>query len=156
MNTKCFHSMKTAPTTVYALKWCRSVRVICLYISLSNWIELLLTTTQQLWFYWTAPERGDGYIGNPLSNFYGSLTCPEDRLWYTGPPVNVPIRRTWLERSALPKDTACIPQWGRHWSSNPVPPDLQSSVLTTELPSPLLIENESSILQKQKNGHEVV
>jgi hypothetical protein len=29
-------------------------------------------------------------------------------------PVNVPIWRTWLERSALPKDTACKPQWRRH------------------------------------------
>ena len=43
-------------------------------------IEFGLTATQQLWLYRAAPERGEGYIGNPLSNFYGSLTCPEDRL----------------------------------------------------------------------------
>ena len=37
-------------------------------------IELSLTATQQLWLYLAAQDRGEGYIGNPLSsNFYGSL-----------------------------------------------------------------------------------
>ena len=53
-------------------------------------IEFILTATQQLWLYRAAPERGERYIGNPLSNFYGSFTCPEDRLWYTGPPDKRP------------------------------------------------------------------
>ena len=42
--------------------------------------ELGFTTSQQLWLYWAAQKRGEGYIGNPLSNFYGSLTCSEDKL----------------------------------------------------------------------------
>ena len=36
------------------------------------------------------PREREGYIGNPLSNFYGSLTCREERLWYTGPPGKRP------------------------------------------------------------------
>ena len=35
--------------------------------------------SKQLWLYWAAPERGEGFIGNTLSNFYGSLMYPEDR-----------------------------------------------------------------------------
>ena len=105
-------------------------RIITIYNVLIDWlnwlIELGLTASQQLWLYWSAPERGEGYIGNPLFEFlYGSLKCP----------VNVPIWQTWLERSALPKDTACISQWRPHWGSNPGPPDLQSSALSTTLPA---------------------
>ena len=45
-------------------------------------IELCLTATQQLCLYWVALERVEWYIGNLLSsNFYGFLTCQEDRLW---------------------------------------------------------------------------
>ena len=52
-------------------------------------------------------------------------------------PVNVPIRQTWLERSALAKDTACLLQWRRHRGSNPGHQDSQSSALSTTLPGPL-------------------
>ena len=106
---------------------CGKILVIihCLYLQsgwgkvklyLFDWlIELVLTATQQLWLYWAAPERGEGYIGMPRGK-----TDARDR------PVNLPIQHTWLERSSLPKDTACMPQWR---GSNPGTPDSQSSTL---------------------------
>ena len=92
----------------------------------------------KLWLCWATPERGEGYIGNSLSNFYMVLYCSQridsdtrDR------PVNVPIRQTWLERSALPKETACIPQCCRHIGSNLEPPNSQSPLVSNEYPKKL-------------------
>ena len=72
-----------------------------------------------------------GYIGplqREVKDTYNFKTF--EFLWF----FNIPIRRTWLERNALPKDTAYIQPWRRNRGSNPGPSYSQSSA-NPEAPS---------------------
>ena len=88
------------------------------------------------------PREREGYIGNPLSNFYGSLTCQEERPWYTGPPGKRPHPTDAAREKCLAKGHS------QYTTVAPPPrletgtPYLQSSALSTTLPGPprLLIE----------------
>ena len=101
-------------------------------------LELGLTTTQQPRLYRAAPERGEGFIGNPLSNFYGSLSCPVDRHCLGLPglcphPMNAAREKClakgqWLYKAVMPSPRL-----------EPGPSDSQSSALSTTLPDWIVI-----------------
>ena len=64
------------------------------------------TAIQQLWWYQAVQGReGKATYSTPFSSiFYAFLRAQSKDSVTRDRPVNVPIRRTWLERSALPKN----------------------------------------------------
>ena len=85
--------------------------------------------------YWAAPERGEGYEGNALSNFYCSFTCPEYKR-------DRPHSTDMVREKCLAIGHTSIPQWRGRRGSNLGPPDLQFGALSTVFFKPFLHKDE--------------
>ena len=57
-------------------------------------------------------------IRHTYKNFYGSLMCPKERLWYTGTPGKRPHIIGVAKEKCLAKGHTDKPQWRCHRDSN--------------------------------------